>query len=414
MFRLVLLFAAFIVYGSLFPFTDWHTPTSALFTFLFSWPSSVERADIVQNILAYAPLGLFVVLWRKRERSLAPRLLVALAIGFLLSLAMESLQQFEPARVSSLLDLAMNVLGTLGGALLALALDPKRTSLQGMHQARAAWIRAGTLPNLGLAAIAMWFLSQTTPLVPTFDVGQLRHALAALWFELHAPEQLRGAATLVYACNLLAIGLAVRLILVPGRPLFPPFLLLIGLTFLAKIVVQTRQLSLEALLGAAAALMVMSLVRGTSTKAGSVTAMAAIAAGFAIGELAPGTGEDHPDFNWIPLVGQMAKLSGLESILEVFWPFFALALFARAITAPYRRQEVAVFGGVAVGAGVFILEWMQQSIPGRYGDITQVVLALLAWAIPWMFGYADFAVPRAPVREQTAAARRAGAAHGRE
>jgi hypothetical protein len=30
-----------------------------------------------------------------------------------------------------------------------------------------------------------------------------------------------------------------------------------------------------------------------------------------------------------------------------------------------------------------MLEWLQQSVPGRDGDITQVVLASAGWLIPW-------------------------------
>jgi VanZ family protein len=402
MLRLALLFVAFIIYGSLFPFTDWRTPDTELFTFLFAWPHAIERADIVQNVLAYAPLGLFIVLWRKRVRSLVPPVVVALVCGGVLSLLMESLQQYEPSRTSSLADLAMNLLGTLAGALLGAALDPGAPSMRRLHGVRDSWIVAGTLPNLGLAAIALWFLSQTSPLVPTFDIGQLRQSLAPLWFSLHAPQTVQLTALLVYACNVLAIGLVLKQVLLAGRSLFAPFLLLLAITFFAKILVQGRQLSFEALLGAALAVIVLSLIRSKHLKPNSVAAIAAIAAGFVIGELAPGTANLvlQPDFNWIPLVGQMAKLSGLESMLEVFWPFFALAFFARGLTVPYRRQAVALLGAVAVCVVVFVLEWLQQDIPGRYGDITQVVLALAAWCVPWMFGYADFAAPRVRERAQ--------------
>ena len=257
MLRLALLFVAFIIYGSLFPFTDWRTPDTELFTFLFAWPHAIERADIVQNVLAYAPLGLFIVLWRKRVRSLAPPVAVALVCGGLLSLLMESLQQYEPSRTSSLADLAMNLLGTFAGALLGAALDPGAPSMRRLHGVRDNWIATGTLPDLGLAAIALWFLSQTSPLVPTFDIGQLRQSLAPLWFSLHAPESVQISATLVYACNVLAIGLAIKQIRLPGRSLFGPFLLLLALTFAAKILVQGRQLSFEALLGAALAVVTL-------------------------------------------------------------------------------------------------------------------------------------------------------------
>lgn len=396
MFRLALLFVAFIVYGSLFPFTDWRTPDTELFTFLLHWPQSVERADIVQNVLAYAPLGLFIVLWRRQVRSMAPPLLIALACGTSLSLLMEILQQFEPARTSSLSDLAMNALGTLGGALLGGLLDPRASSTRRLRDARDAWLVAGTLPNIGIAALALWFLSQTSPLVPTFDIGQLRKALAPIWYALHDPDMLRVPALLVYACNIFAVGLLLRLLVLPGKHPVILFIALIGTTFVAKILVQDRQLSLEAIIGGAIAAVAVLLWRSKQWKPNGIAAIISLAAGVVIGELAPGSGPLQPDFNWIPLVGQMRTLSGLESILEVFWPFFTMAFFARGMTSPYRRQAVSLLGGLVVCASVFVLEWMQLDLPGRYGDITQVLLALAGWAVPWTFAYADYAPLRRP------------------
>lgn len=399
MFRLALLFVAFIVYGSLFPFTDWRTPDTELFTFLLHWPQSVERADIVQNVLAYAPLGLFIVLWRRQGRSMAPPLLIALACGTLLSLLMEIMQQFEPARTSSLSDLAMNALGTLGGALLGGLLDPRASSTRRLRDARDAWLVAGTLPNIGIVALALWFLSQTSPLVPTFDFGELRKALAPIWYSLQSPATVRVPALLVYACNIFAVGLLLRLLVLKGKKPFILFIAIIGVTFVAKILVQDRQLSLEAIAGGAIAASAVLLWRSKQCEANGIAAIVSLAAGVVISELAPGSGQLQPEFNWMPLIGQMRNLSGLESILEVFWPFFTMAFFARAITAPYRRQFVSVIGGVVVCATVFVLEWMQLDMPGRYADITQVALALIGWVVPWMWGYADYSMARPACRD---------------
>lgn len=396
MFRLLMVFAAFIVYGSLFPFSDWRSPEAELFSFLFVWPQSIERADIVQNILAYAPLGLFAVLWRRQIRSKVPPFLFACACGALLSLSMEALQQFEPARTSSLADLAMNVLGTVGGAILGALLNPRASWARKLHDARDLWFVAGTLPNIGIAALVLWFLSQTSPLVPTFDIGQLRKALSPIWFALHEPETLRVPAMIVYACNLFAVGLLLRLLVQSGKRSGGLFISLITITFLAKILVQDRQLSLEAILGGTIALVATMIWRDTQAKPVSVAAMLALTAGVIIGELAPGIGPLQPAFNWIPLLGQMRTLSGLENILEVFWPFFTLAFFARYITAPYRHQAVSILGGVAACGLVFMLELMQLDLPGRYGDITQVLLALAGWIVPWTFVNKDFAPLRSP------------------
>jgi len=54
------------------------------------------------------------------------------------------------------------------------------------------------------------------------------------------------------------------------------------------------------------------------------------------------------------------------------------------MVTPQRLAAPAMtIGAVLVTAAVFALEWRQQWLPGRYGDITQVLLCLAGWIIPW-------------------------------
>jgi VanZ family protein len=80
----------------------------------------------------------------------------------------------------------------------------------------------------------------------------------------------------------------------------------------------------------------------------------------------------------------MRSFTGLENILELLWPFMAIACLARTALPRYRHMEAIVIGSLLVCGGVFWLEWQQQWVPGRYGDITQVLLCVAGWAIPWI------------------------------
>ena len=161
--------------------------------------------------------------------------------------------------------------------------------------------------------------------------------------------------------------------------------------FCAKLLVLGRYLQLAELAGAALALGVLAIFRGAAVGARAVAigGAASLLAAFVLAELLPGGGRTHA-FNWVPLAGQLRSLAGMENILELFWPFFALAYLARALTPPARRAQVGWLGSLLVLALVFQLEWMQQGVPGRYGDITQVLLALGGWLLPWSFMGADF------------------------
>lgn len=394
--RLVLVFLLLIVYGSLYPFGGWSEPLAPLFGFLFANPARVEKADLVQNVLAYMPFGLFMVAWLMRSTRFGVALVTAAVAGGVLSLTMESIQQFLPSRDASRIDLVLNVLGSVAGGVLASLLHGHTLAGPRLVALRAHWLRSGTLPNLGLAALALWALSQTSPLVPTFDMGQLRHGLVLLYGSLRAPDTLQFAQLLTYACYLSGLGLLARSVTREGKPALLLYGSLVACVLSLKIIIEGRQLSLEAVAGALAAW--IFLLAASGLRQAAWPGMLLIGAGFVVSELAPGPDGMLYGFNWIPLVGQMRSLSGLQNILEIFWPFFAIACLARLGTPFGRRQPVVVIGTVAIAALVFWLEWSQQGLPGRFGDITQVLLACAGWIVPWSFAGADFDAP-APAKE---------------
>ncbi|AKJ27607.1 VanZ family protein [Caldimonas brevitalea] len=118
---LALAYAALVVYASLYPFSEWQAPGVSPWAFwTLPWPRWWTGFDLVSNLLGYMPLGglwcgaLMRTGW---HRILA--LLVAVLLGAGLSAGLEMLQNFLPSRVPSNVDFALNTLGTLAGALLA-------------------------------------------------------------------------------------------------------------------------------------------------------------------------------------------------------------------------------------------------------------------------------------------------------
>jgi VanZ family protein len=75
--------------------------------------------DIVANLLLFAPLGFGLAgEMRMRGFTVVGTVLIALAIGFSLSLTVETLQCFLPGRDPSLTDVATNSVGSIAGAVL--------------------------------------------------------------------------------------------------------------------------------------------------------------------------------------------------------------------------------------------------------------------------------------------------------
>jgi VanZ family protein len=373
-----------ILYGSLFPFERWQRPSTALFSFLHLWPAHLDKADLLQNLLVYAPFGLMLTLWLAGFMRYLPALLLCTALGTALSFCIESLQQFNPARVASMVDVLMNGVGSACGAMLA-ALTLRHT-LSGalLMRWRDALFRHGALANAGLVVIGIWMLSQTSPLVPTLDVGHFRHALSGLYHTLYAPQTINSAKVASYALNVAALGMLTLTLANPGAPARRLFLLALGFVLCSKVLVVSRVLSLEAVLGSAAGFVIASLMRRAPQAPLCIAGMLLAASGFTVAEMSADYGAITVGFNWIPFVGQMRSFTGLENILELLWPGMAIAYFARLTLPRYRHIEAIVMGTLFIGAGVFILEWHQQWVPGRYGDITQVLLCVAGWVIPWL------------------------------
>jgi VanZ family protein len=122
-----------------------------------------------------------------------------------------------------------------------------------------------------------------------------------------------------------------------------------------------------------------------------VLAMLSLVLGFVAYELEPKPGA-LTAFNWMPFYAQNeVRLTSFGNILAVSWPFLALGCVAVLISSP--RTRMAVFGAFAVAVLVFALESAQLYIPGRYGDITTVLLAVGAWSLPWFLAREALAQP---------------------
>src|SRR5688500_2793380 len=367
---LVAAYAGLIAYGSLFPFTGWQAGSEPAFAFLTHWLPSYSRADILRNVLAYAPLGLLVAL-AASSRTVTNRVALAVLAAAALSISMEMLQHWIPSRVASVFDVIANVCGSAAGALVA-----KGITLPPVRQWRMTWFKPGRLADVGLIVLATWALSQWSPLVPSLEISNLGQGVAPIWWTLRRPETINVMQAAAYAFSILGLALLARTLIMPGKPAFRLFFVFVALVLGYKIVVVGRQLSLEALIGASAAFVVALALVAQRPRVVVRFGMLFVLAGFVCAELTPGSDVARYPFSWVPFGGhRQHPLTGITTILEVLWPAGALAYLARTQGAANGWK-----GGAAIGLLAFALEWSQQWIPGRYGDLTTVLVMALAWA----------------------------------
>jgi VanZ family protein len=182
---LALVYAALVLYASLYPFTGWRWPPGASLVTLLAlpWPPWRDPFDVAANVLGYMPLGALLYVAQVRAgRSLWPAAPVAAMAPALLSYVTEVTQQFLPGRVPSLVDWALNAAGAAAGVALA-AVMHRLGLLQRWQALRERWFVRDSAG--GLSLLALWPIGLLFPTPVPLGVGhigqQLRSALAAVF-----------------------------------------------------------------------------------------------------------------------------------------------------------------------------------------------------------------------------------------
>ena len=345
-----------------------------------------SRADILTNVLAYVPLGLLLGLWLRKLGAKVTAVVFATVLGTIISLSVEWVQTYLPTRMPSLIDLGTNALGTFLGALLARLVDRETAFGKLVHDLKSSWFKPGALTNTGLIAIAFWALSQTSPLVPSLDWGNLKEGLAPISNWVRGSSAFNFGQAAVYALNIAALCLLARTLGHARKPVLLLFWFFVGAVLFYKVPVVGRQLSLEALAGWFVALPLAVTFLALPGAGAALVAILLLVVGFSMAELQTVAFAPRFAFNSVPFLGQMETINGLGDILGSLWPFVALGYLACYAAPAAAGACWAIFGGMLVFALSFGLEYYQQFLPGRHGDITVVLLALVGWTTPWLLG----------------------------
>ncbi|MFM6986788.1 MAG: VanZ family protein [Hydrogenophaga sp.] len=172
---LALIFAALIVYASLYPFEGWRVQGVDLLDFLWApWPQYWTRFDLLANLLGYVPLGFLLVLGMLRSGWGGGAWPLAVLLSALLSLVVEVVQHLLPGRVPSNVDWGLNVTGALLGASVAVGLQ-RLGGLRRWSQFRADWFAPDA--HAGLVLLALWPFALLYPASVPFGLGQVAQRL---------------------------------------------------------------------------------------------------------------------------------------------------------------------------------------------------------------------------------------------
>ena len=174
---LALMYAALIVYASLYPFANWRDQGMQTWYFLLApLPHYWTGFDVAINLAGYMPFGGLLALGELRSGRSTWPLLFAFGVASVLSLCMETLQGFLPVRVASREDWLLNSLGAWSGAFATLTLE-RLGAIDRWSNFRRRWF-VGPARG-GLVLLATWPLALLFPPAVPFGLGQIFERIEA-------------------------------------------------------------------------------------------------------------------------------------------------------------------------------------------------------------------------------------------
>ncbi len=330
---LLAVFTALTVYASLYPMEGWRDSGVSPFAYLTApWPRHVTHFDIAVNLLGYVPFGFLAA------AALQPRLrggrafIAAVASALILTLILEALQSYLPARIASNLDALCNALGAAIGAGAAARYGAKLTAEGPFGRVRhGVFLRGGAI-DLGLALIGLWLFIQLNPTTLLFGAGDLRQYIGAREPTGERPQFFITIEALTAAANLTAASLILSALAAPVARLRLHVLTLVAAALVVKtaafaIVMRAENVFAWLTLGAqiglvaglAAAWLALVLPRGQRLILAALLIMAATV----LVNLAP----PNPYLSASLKVwqqGHFLNFNGLTRLVSALWPFAAL------------------------------------------------------------------------------------------
>jgi VanZ family protein len=360
------LVAAVIVYGSLYPF-EFRIPRNGIgpvATFLASIGQRPGRGDALANILLYMPFGCLISLCLRRGSRRRGTVVLAVAIGSLLSLGMELTQYYIPGRVTSFSDLATNTLGMVLGSIAAIAVGA------GFRMPFIGDVAARPIPAL---LVLTWLAYRLYPYVPTIDLHKYWNALKPIVLSpsLTGYDLFRQTAIWLTVYALIEATVRRR----RSAVLAPLFAIAV---LCAKVLIVGIVIRLADPAGAGLAfgvwLLLLVLPARLRTSAGGLVLCTYVVAL----RLEPFTFQAiGREFGWMPFGSLMQGSLSVDTLAFLEKVFLYGSMIYLLGVAFGRRLPAALI----TAALLFTTSWAEAWLPGRSAEITDTLIALIVAAI---------------------------------
>ncbi len=322
-----------VAYATLYPLSGWREPAASVFGYLAApWPRYVTAFDVAANFLGYAPYGLLCALALRPHAGAGAAQLAAIASAAALSVALETLQSYLPARIPSNVDVLANIAGAGAGGLAGVWLAPRLLGGGALRRLRAESVAPGAAADLGLTLLGLWLFAQLNPASLLFGTGDLRDLFSGAVGARHAAELFVSVEAATTAANLAAVALLASAVLREGAAAARLIGALIALALAVKTAAFAILLRAEhvlawltpgAQLGLAAGLLLAFAALPLPRTARLALAAALLMAATVLVNLAP----PNPYFAATLKVweqGHFLNFNGLTRLVSAAWPFAAL------------------------------------------------------------------------------------------
>ena len=350
-----------IAFGSLYPFSlNGQHPGLIEALHHLHW-AHAGRDDQVRNVLMYVPLGFCLLLWLKRWLSTSWSLLLACCIGATLSLSIEVTQVYF-TRVPSYMDISLNTLGTLLGAIAGL-------SWASMSQ----WIvipdnaRSQSRDRNALLLVVLWIIWRLVDISLHISLTRLKMAINPL---MH----IEASWLLILRYLLLWLTVSLAVLAYTSRQRGNEALLgVIAVVIIARILFVSPAFDSSELLALVLLLPALVLIHAVHRIPAAAIVLLATVLLYVYDHVLPlSLGAFHFNFDLIPFVGWIRNGTPLDLnvLLHMLFTFAAMIWLLKTTALSLRSAVIVV---VIALFGIEMLHLWQAS---RTGSITRPALAL--------------------------------------
>lgn len=336
-----------VAYATLYPLSGWRAPAGSALGYLAApWPRYVTAFDLAANFLGYAPYGLLCALALRPRAAAGAAQLAVFASAAALSVALETLQSYLPARIPSNVDVLANIAGAVVGGLAGVRLAPRLLGGGALRRLRAAAVVPGAAADLGLTLLGLWLFAQLNPASLLFGTGDLRDLFSGAVGARHAAELFVSVEAATTAANLVAVALLASAVLREGAaagPIFALIALALAVKTAAFAILMRAEhvlawLTPGAQLGLAAGLLIAFAALPLPRTVRLALAAALLMAATVLVNLAP----PNPYLAATLKVweqGHFLNFNGLTRLVSAAWPFAAL-VYLVTLAAEKLRDPV--------------------------------------------------------------------------